>query len=125
MEIEQYPVGEQRKMYFAEGEALGHSHRWLGGQYCSITTSVGIVGCGIYDVGVADEFGMAFALAKGSPGCPLVQPEDLLEARIVKISKKAREMGIVEGMTGRSAVESMLVYAKRSESRFDGLLGEM
>lgn len=114
MEIEQYPVGEQRKMRFAEGEALGHSHRWLGGQYCSITTSVGIVGCGIYDVGVADEFGMAFALAKGSPGCPLVQPEDLLEARIVKVSQKAREMGVFEGMTGREAVGCMLVFAERT-----------
>ncbi len=114
MGIEVYPIGEQRRMLFAGGEALGHSHRWLGGQYCSITTAVGIVGCGIYDVAVADEFGMAFALAKGSPGCPLVQPEDLLDARIVKVSQKARVMGISEGMTGREAVECMLVFADRA-----------
>lgn len=102
------PISERRTLSFSDGDVIGHSHRWAGGQYCSITTPVGIVGCGIYDLSVADEFGMAFALAKGTPDKPLVQPEDILEARISGVSQKAREYGISEGMTGREAVERML-----------------
>ncbi|MCB9641642.1 MAG: DUF1805 domain-containing protein [Myxococcales bacterium] len=115
MEQERFPISERRVLTFAEGEVLGHSHRWEGGQYCSITTPVGIVGCGIYDVSVADEFGMAFALAKGTPGKPLIQPEDLLDAKIVKVSAKARRMGISEGMAGAEAVRCMLLAAAKQD----------
>ena len=35
-----------RPMLFDNGCANGMSHRWQGGQYCSIMTKIGIVGCG-------------------------------------------------------------------------------
>lgn len=47
---------------------------------------------------------MAFALAKGTPDKPLREPEDLFEARIVAVSAAARQLGIVEGMTGLDAL---------------------
>ena len=109
-------VCSQRSLLIEGCEVMGHTHRWRGGQYCSITTAAGVVGCGIFDLGVADEFGMAFALAKGTPERPLVEPEDLLEARIVKVSAAAREMGIREGMSGREAVGWMLREAARREA---------
>ena len=59
-------------------------------------------------IAVADEFGMAFAHAKGTPECPLVEPEDLYEARIVAVSAVAAGMGIAEGMTGSEALAKML-----------------
>lgn len=97
-----------RPMQFKGGCANGMSHRWIDGQYCSIMTPVGIVGCGIYDLATASEFGQRIAIAKGTPEHPLVEPEDLLNARIVDATPQAKALGIKPGMSGREAVEIML-----------------
>ncbi len=97
-----------RPMQFQNGCASGMSHLWKGGQYCSIMTEVGIVGCGIYDIQTASEFGHAIAIAKGTPEHPLVTPEDLLDVKIVDATSAAKQMGITVGMSGREAVERML-----------------
>ena len=102
------PVHTSREMSFDNGSAIGFSKKWQGGQYCSILTERGIVGCGIYDVSTAAEFSQAVAIAKGTPACPLVEPEDLLDAKIVDATPLARNLGIAVGMTGREAVEKML-----------------
>lgn len=102
------PRSSVRPLQFANGSALGVSHRWRRGQYCSILTAVGIVGCGIYDVKTAGEFGQAIAIARGTPACPLVEPEDLFDAKIVDLTPAARDLGIAVGMSGREAVEKML-----------------
>jgi len=95
-------------MQFDNGTAIGISNRWERGQYCSILTQAGIVGCGIYDLKTAAEFGQAIAIAKGTPAKPLVEPEDLLEAKIVGVTPQAEALGIIAGITGREAVEKML-----------------
>lgn len=102
------PRTVSRPMQFQHGCAIGLSHRWKNGQYCSILTAAGIVGCGIYDVRTAGEFGQALAIARGTPAQPLVEPEDLLDARIVATTPAAERLGIRVGMTGREAVERML-----------------
>ena len=108
------PIHETRKLTFENGTAIGVSNRWQGGQYCSILTEAGIVGCGIYDLETAAEFGQAIAIAKGTPAKPLVEPEDLYEAKIVGVTSQASGYGIEVGMTGRQAVERMLQAAKSS-----------
>lgn len=107
-ETEKLPRTTQRDLTFENGTAIGMSHRWQGGQYCSILTSAGIVGCGIYDLETAAEFDQAIAIARGTPANPLVEPEDLYNARIVDCSPKAKSYGITIGMNGREAVELML-----------------
>jgi uncharacterized protein YunC (DUF1805 family) len=102
------PLASQRVLELPEGSAIGSSYRWPGGQYCAIHTSRGIVGCGLFDVKVAGEFGMAVAIAKGTPGNPLCEPEDLYDAKVVAVSDPARKLGISPGMTGREAVAKML-----------------
>jgi uncharacterized protein YunC (DUF1805 family) len=97
-----------RPMQFQNGSAIGISNRWRQGQYCVLLTEAGLVGCGIYDVKTAAEFGQAVAIARGTPQHPLVNPEDLLDARIVDATPQARELGITIGMTGRAAVEILL-----------------
>jgi len=97
-----------RPMRFNNGCASGMSHIWENGQYCSIMTKVGIVGCGIYNIDIGSEFGQAIAIAKGTPSHPLVDPEDLLDTKIVDATTRAKELGIQVGMTGREAVELML-----------------
>lgn len=105
---EQLPRTSKREMSFSGGSAIGMSHRWRAGQYCSILTEAGIVGCGIYDLATAAEFGQAIAIAKGTPASPLVEPEDLLDATIVGTTPQAADLGIEVGMSGRDAVEKML-----------------
>ena len=97
-----------RAMQFEHGTAVGISNRWQNGQYCSILTKAGIVGCGIYSIETPAEFGQSIAIAKGTPENPLVEPEDLLDAKIVDATPQAKELGIETGMTGRQAVELML-----------------
>ncbi|MGD9854457.1 MAG: DUF1805 domain-containing protein [Planctomycetaceae bacterium] len=105
---ERLPRTSNRELAFENGTAIGMSHRWVNGQYCSILTPAGIVGCGIYDMHTPAEFDQAIAIAKGTPANPLAEPEDLFEARIVDCTPKAKSYGITIGMTGRAAVELML-----------------
>lgn len=109
---EELPRTVRRDLQFPSGSAIGMSHRWQGGQYCSILTRKGIVGCGIYDLETAAEFGQAIAIAKGTPDNPLVEPEDLFESSIVGVTPQAAECGIEIGMTGKQAVELMLQAEK-------------
>jgi uncharacterized protein YunC (DUF1805 family) len=102
------PRTTNRELQFENGTAIGLSNRWHMGQYCSILTDAGIVGCGIYALDVAAEFDLAIAIAKGTPEHPLVEPEDLFDAKIVGATPKAESIGITIGMTGREATELML-----------------
>src|SRR5215831_18049722 len=101
-----------RPIQFKNGCAIGLSNRWHRGQYCTILTQAGMVGCGIYDVKTAGEFGQAVAIARGTPQKPLVEPEDLFDARIVELTPRAGELGVRVGMTGREAVELLLLATK-------------
>ncbi len=94
------------------GEALGSSYRWPGGQYCVIHTDRGILACGIYDCRIATEFGLAVAIARGTPQHPLSQPEELLSARIAEVSQAAESMGIRVGMSGQEALDLMLGHQR-------------
>ena len=58
------PRTSQRELVFENGRAIGMSHHWYKGQYCSILTKAGIVGCGIYDMQTPTEFDQAIAIAK-------------------------------------------------------------
>jgi len=107
------PRTVSRELKFANGSAIGVSNRWDKGQYCSILTEAGIVGCGIYDLETAAEFSLAIAICKGTPARPLVEPEDLFDSKIVGATPQAEAMGIRKGITGKEAVELML-KAKRS-----------
>jgi uncharacterized protein YunC (DUF1805 family) len=102
------PSVTHRPLQFQNGSAIGVSNRWINGQYCAILTAAGIVGCGIYDIRTAAEFGEAIAIAKGTPSRPLVEPEDLLDAKIVGATPQAKALGVQIGMTGREAVELLL-----------------
>lgn len=105
---DELPRTTSRPLRFENGTAIGTSQRWRRGQYCAVLTRAGIVGCGIYDLKTAAEFGQAIAIAKGTPAKPLVEPEDLFDAKIVGVTPQAEALGIRPGMTGREAVELML-----------------
>ena len=103
-----------RPLQFKNGCAIGVSNRWRQGQYCTILTEAGLVGCGIYDVKTAAVFGQAVAIARGTPEKPLIDPEDLFEAHIVEATPRAEEYGVRVGMTGREAVELLLAASAKA-----------
>jgi uncharacterized protein YunC (DUF1805 family) len=90
------------------GRAIGHAAKWEGGQYCALLTRKGLVGCGAYHVPTMEHFGQAVAIARGTPENPLVEPEDLFEARIVEATRQAQALGIRPGDTGLQALEKLL-----------------
>jgi uncharacterized protein YunC (DUF1805 family) len=102
-----------RPIQFQNGSAIGISNRWLKGQYCTLLTEAGLVGCGIYDIKTASQFGQAVAIARGTPQKPLVEPKDLFDAKIVDATTRARELGVRVGMTGREAVETLLAASSK------------
>jgi uncharacterized protein YunC (DUF1805 family) len=107
------PRTVSRPIQFQNGSAIGVSNRWRQGQYCVILTEAGLVGCGIYDVKTAAEFGQAVAIARGTPRQPLVEPEDLFDAKIVDATPQALALGVQIGMTGREAVERLLAASPK------------
>ena len=58
------PRTTSRPIQFRNGSAIGISNRWRQGQYCVLLTEAGLVGCGIYDIKTAAEFGQALAIAQ-------------------------------------------------------------
>jgi len=107
------PRTTSRPIQFQNGRAIGISNRWHKGQYCTLLTEAGLVGCGIYDIKTASEFGQAVAIARGTPQQPLVEPEDLFQAKIVDATPQALELGVRVGMTGREAVETLLAASSK------------
>ncbi len=102
------PSSVCRPIQLENGCALGTSDQWDQGCYCKILTAAGVVGCAIFNIEVAAEFDEAYAIAKGTPDKPLIDPEDLLEARIVGVSPRAEAYGVAVGMSGREATELFL-----------------
>jgi uncharacterized protein YunC (DUF1805 family) len=102
------PVARQEELQTPYGPVMGASYRWQGGQYCALHATRGLVGCGIFDIHTANEFGQAVAIARGTPADPLCEPEDLYHAKIVGMTDAAAKMGVRIGMTGLEAVGKMI-----------------
>ncbi len=67
-----------------------------------IKAEKGFVMCGFLNVSAADSVGEAAARVSGVNSF-----EEVLEARIVEATEKAKGLGITEGLTGREALEKM------------------
>ncbi|MBC7114997.1 MAG: hypothetical protein PWR09_1073 [Archaeoglobi archaeon] len=67
-----------------------------------IKAEKGIIGCGFISIDAAEKFGEAVAVISGVSSI-----EEMLEKPVVKVSEKARELGIKEGMSGKEALEKM------------------
>jgi uncharacterized protein YunC (DUF1805 family) len=90
------------------GGATGLGLRWEGGQCIIIVANKGLMACGILDVKIADKWDLAVAISRGTPQNPLVTDKDLLNAKIMEVTRKARELGIEVGMVGREALKKLM-----------------
>jgi uncharacterized protein YunC (DUF1805 family) len=102
MEIKTVPVPTAGKT------AQGLMVSWDGGQFVMIIAEKGVVSCGVVDKDVMERFDAAIAIARGTPERPLRTVEDLLNARIADVTKKAASsFGIDAGMTGQEALRKL------------------
>jgi len=62
----------------------------------------GLIGCGFFNIEVADKLGVPFVIISGVKNI-----SDMLEKKPTAISKKAQEMGITKDMTGREIIEKL------------------
>ncbi len=65
-----------------------------------IKADKGVIMCGYLDIETAEKLNDAACIVKGVKNF-----EDMLNARIVKVTTKARELGIKEGMSGKDALK--------------------
>jgi uncharacterized protein YunC (DUF1805 family) len=69
-----------------------------------ITTDIGMVGCGAFDVLALDRFGYPAARARTPGGMPIVTLKDLMEGIIKDTNTQAAVRGIREGMPVQDAL---------------------
>ncbi len=62
----------------------------------------GILGCGYFNMNVAEKLDEALAMVRG-----VQSVEDMLEAEVSKVSPAAQAMGVNPGMAGRRAMQIM------------------
>ena len=98
----------KKEMMIKDKPVTGVEISWDNGQCVLIVADKGLVACGAIDLKVMDEFDFAIAISKGTPEKPLVTTEDLLDAKISGTTTEAQNLGIIEGMSGREALEKLL-----------------
>jgi len=64
-----------------------------------IKAAGGFLGCGYFDVSVANRVGDAAAIVTG-----VKTIEEMLAAPVVRVSDRARDAGVKEGVSGREAL---------------------
>ncbi|MBT6842623.1 MAG: DUF1805 domain-containing protein [Candidatus Melainabacteria bacterium] len=64
-----------------------------------IKTEQGFLGCGYFDIATADKLNEAVAIVTG-----VTNYDEMLEAKVVRMSKAASECGVIEGMSGQEAL---------------------
>ena len=67
-----------------------------------IKAKKGFLGCGYFDVNTANKVGDAAAIVTG-----VKTFDEMLNANVIKVSEKAKELGIKEGMKGKDALKLM------------------
>ncbi|MCS7131838.1 MAG: DUF1805 domain-containing protein [Hadesarchaea archaeon] len=93
---------QEREVRVGERKALGIRVELPEAPLLLLVAPKGYVMCGYLNVETAERLGQAAAVVTGVRSL-----EEMLEARVTRATKKARELGIEEGMSGREALKLM------------------
>ena len=69
-------------------------------------TDIGIVGCGLFEIPVFERFKCPAAKVRSLKG-PITDIKGLLEASVIETNDAAKQLGIVEGISGKDALEKL------------------
>lgn len=87
------------KIQIENFEFSGSTIEMLQGKLLLIQGKAGMLGCGYFNIAVADKLGSAMATVSGV-SCY----DDMLSARVNAVSARAAECGVKIGMTGKEAL---------------------
>jgi len=71
----------------------------------AIITDIGLVGCGAFDVAALDSFSYPAAKVRPAIGPSIVNTNDILTGIVKETNRSAMGRGIINGMTGKQALE--------------------
>jgi len=73
----------------------------------AITTDIGMVGCGAFDVAAMDSFSFPAAKVRPAVGPSINDTNDILSGIVKEANRSAMGRGIRTGMTGREALDHL------------------
>lgn len=71
----------------------------------TVLTDQGMVGCGMFDVAALDKFSFPAAKVRPAAGPAIVTTDDILTGIVKEANRAAVSRGVVNGMTGKEALE--------------------
>jgi uncharacterized protein YunC (DUF1805 family) len=93
---------ETKNIKIYDKDAVGVKVDLEGAPLLLIIAPKGYVMCGYLNIETAEKFGQAAAIVTGVKSF-----DDILGAKVVGLTTKAKELGIKEGMAGRDALKRM------------------
>jgi len=93
---------ETKNIKIDDKNAVGVKVDLEGAPLLLIIAPKGYVMCGYLNIETAEKFGQAAAIVTGVKSF-----DDILSAKVAKLTMRAKELGIKEGMTGRDALKRM------------------
>lgn len=87
------------------GLVEGVQVKWTGFNILLVTGKKGFLGCPVFDMDAIDRYNTAAAIVESSSDNPIGTLERFPNRKIMKVNKKAGELGIVVGMDVQKAFE--------------------
>ena len=91
-----------KKLHIDGEEFEGVAVKTNNSEILIIQAKNGVLGCGYINIDLAAELDDAIAIVRGVKSF-----DDMMKAKVTKVSKKAKEMGVTEGMVGEDALSIM------------------
>ena len=85
------------------GLVEGVQVKWTGFNLLLVTGSKGFLACPAIDIDACQRYGVAAAIVESTPGNPIGTLERFGNRKITKANKKAKALGIKEGMQASEA----------------------
>ena len=93
---------ETREVTIDGKKALGLKVNLQGAPLLLLVAQKGYIMCGYLNMDTAEKLGQAAAVVTGVKSF-----EDVLNAKVVRLTTRARQLGVEEGMLGREALRRM------------------
>lgn len=87
------------------GPVEGIQVKWEGFNILLVAGKKGFLGCPVFDVDAIERYKTAAALVESTPDNPIGTLERFPNRKIMKVNKKAAELGIAVGMDVMKAFE--------------------
>lgn len=90
------------------GAVEGVQTKWQGFNILLVSGTKGFLACPVIDVQACEKYNTAAAIVQSSAENPIGTLERFADRKIIKANKKAKELGIIEGM---SAIDAFALIA--------------